>query len=244
MNSRSSDSPRGWIVVPLVALACAALVYLRRTDAAIADWMGLGVSPVAVEAGYQTATLLVAAPVMGVAFLLAPDDFRDLIRFGDMDAEVEAVPWLGLRPDSDETWRHVGRNFAVIITFVTAVAVFFQVVRGGEPRPVALVTNLHWILLFASVNSFVEESICRLSLVGPLVGLASPRLICILSAAIFGGVHYFGTPGGLPGVLLAGFLGWFLAKSLVETQGVFWAWFIHFLQDVVIFAGVFLATAG
>ncbi|MFT6005009.1 MAG: hypothetical protein ACI8UQ_002153, partial [Bacteroidia bacterium] len=47
-------------------------------------------------------------------------------------------------------------------------------------------------------------------------------------------VHYFGTPGGIIGVIVAGFLGWFLAKSILETKGFFWAWFIHFLQDVVI----------
>jgi hypothetical protein len=37
------------------------------------------------------------------------------------------------------------------------------------------------------------------------------------------------------GVLLAAFIGWFLSKSMIETQGFFWAWFIHFLQDVVIY---------
>jgi hypothetical protein len=52
-------------------------------------------------------------------------------------------------------------------------------------------------------------------------------------------VHYFGTPGKIPGVLLAGFLGWFLAKSIGETHGFFWAWLIHFLQDVVIITGLF-----
>jgi hypothetical protein len=35
---------------------------------------------------------------------------------------------------------------------------------------------------------------------------------------------------------MAGFLGWFLGKSMLETRGLFWAWFIHFWQDVLIFA--------
>jgi len=38
------------------------------------------------------------------------------------------------------------------------------------------------------------------------------------------------------GVILAAFLGWILGKSMLETRGLFWAWFIHFLQDVLIFA--------
>lgn len=58
--------------------------------------------------------------------------------------------------------------------------------------------------------------------------------IRLWSAAIFGGIHYFGTPGGPLGMLMAGFLGWLLAKSVVETKGFGWAWLIHFLQDVVI----------
>ena len=34
------------------------------------------------------------------------------------------------------------------------------------------------------------------------------------------------------------FMGWILGKAL-ETRGVFWAWWIHFLSDLVIF--VFIA---
>lgn len=64
----------------------------------------------------------------------------------------------------------------------------------------------------------------------------------MLSGALFGGVHYFGIPGGLIGVALAGFLGWLLAKSITETRGVFWAWSLHFLQDLVIFTAVFATT--
>jgi len=42
---------------------------------------------------------------------------------------------------------------------------------------------------------------------------------------------------------MAGFLGWLLARSVVDTRGVFWAWFLHFLQDVVIFTAVVLTVA-
>jgi hypothetical protein len=46
-------------------------------------------------------------------------------------------------------------------------------------------------------------------------------------------------PGGLPGVAMAGFLGFVLARSVVETRGVLGAWFVHFLQDIVIFTLLF-----
>jgi len=47
-------------------------------------------------------------------------------------------------------------------------------------------------------------------------------------------------PYGLIGVMLAAFLGWILACSMQETRGMFWAWFVHFWQDVLIFS--FLAV--
>jgi len=36
-------------------------------------------------------------------------------------------------------------------------------------------------------------------------------------------------------VALAWFLGWILAKSMLETRGLAWACFTHFMQDVAIF---------
>jgi hypothetical protein len=72
------------------------------------------------------------------------------------------------------------------------------------------------------------------------------RQALLLMAAYFGLGHYYGVPYGIIGVIMAGFLGWILGKSMLETRGFFWAWFIHFWQDVLIFA--FLAigsiTAG
>jgi ABC-type Fe3+-siderophore transport system permease subunit len=47
-------------------------------------------------------------------------------------------------------------------------------------------------------------------------------------------------PSGIIGISLAGILGFVLAKSIFETQGFFWAWLIHFLQDVVIIGSLYL----
>jgi uncharacterized protein len=40
---------------------------------------------------------------------------------------------------------------------------------------------------------------------------------------------------------MAGFAGWIWARSMIETRGVAWAFFIHMVQDIVIFS--FLAVA-
>ena len=68
------------------------------------------------------------------------------------------------------------------------------------------------------------------------------KTILLISAALFGVPHYFGTPSGIPGVLMAGFLGWLLALSLIETQGLLVAWALHFVQDVVIIGSTILIT--
>ena len=71
------------------------------------------------------------------------------------------------------------------------------------------------------MNSFTEEMIALLGVFSLLDGIMPLPFVYLVSAVIFGTVHYFGTPGKIPGVLLAGFLGWFLAKSIGETQGMF-----------------------
>ena len=35
---------------------------------------------------------------------------------------------------------------------------------------------------------------------------------------------------------MAGFLGWLLGKAMLETHGLAWPWFIHFVQDVLTFS--------
>jgi len=45
-----------------------------------------------------------------------------------------------------------------------------------------------------------------------------------------------GVPYGVIGVTMATFLGWLSGKAMLETRGFFWAWFIHVVQDVLIFS--------
>ncbi len=190
---------------------------------------------------YQLITLGLTAVVLLVLFLLGPTLFRRYFGLGEVGAPVEPVRLLGINTNGRETWRQVGRNFAIIITAVTTVFIYLTLVRGQVSNPVPW-GYLLFVPLLAATNAFVEEMITRFGVVVSLEGIASRPVIYLVSAAVFGLAHYFGTPGGLPGVVLAGFMGWLLAKSVVETRGVFWAWFIHFLQDVVIFGGMFLVS--
>jgi hypothetical protein len=133
----------------------------------------------------------------------------------------------------------LGIQFALIISGVTFVVIYFQLMRGKRLQEHTLRFFL-WVVVLALMNAFTEEMITRFSVVALLDNLIPLPYVYLTSALICGSVHYFGMPGKIPGVLMAGFLGWLLAKSIGETQGFFWAWLIHFLQDVIIFAGLFV----
>jgi len=62
----------------------------------------------------------------------------------------------------------------------------------------------------------------------------------IMGSVVFGIFHYWGvTPSGIFGVLISAYLGYFLAKSIQETKGFYWAFIIHFMLDVVILIFIF-----
>lgn len=62
----------------------------------------------------------------------------------------------------------------------------------------------------------------------------------MMGSVVFGVIHYWGiAPNGLFGVLLSALLGLFLAKSIQETKGFYWAFKIHFLLDVIIMLFIF-----
>jgi hypothetical protein len=165
-------------------------------------------------------------------------EFSVHFRKGDISAQFVPEPWIGLKPKSTENWMQIGRNLAIIITVVTCIIIFFQIISQYEINWESWLKFLPYVLVFSVVNSFVEEMITRFGVIVSLKGFFSDKIISFVSALLFGTIHFYGTPGGIAGVLFSGFLGWFLAKSIIETKGIFWAWLIHFLQDIVIFSAM------
>ncbi len=190
------------------------------------------------ELKYQITALLLAFLTLGLVYLVAPTMFQKYFTFGNISAQVVPVPAMGIVPAPNETWLHIGINFSVVISVVTFIFIYLNLIKGRRTSK-QYIHFLPWVIVFSLMNSFTEEMITRFSVVALLDGVIPLAYVYLVSALVFGSVHYFGTPGKIPGVLLAGFLGWFLAKSIGETQGIFWAWFIHFLQDVIIITGLF-----
>lgn len=189
---------------------------------------------------YQSTTLGITLLFLVILWQFKRDAFTSHFRKGNISAAITPVPWVGIKGHTKENWLHIGRNFTISITLVTAIVIYFQVVKGNGFDAARFIRMLPLAILFSIVNSFVEESITRLGVVVVFKGILADKYIMLISGALFGILHYWGTPGGIMGVLVAGFLGWFLAKSILETKGIFWAWMIHCLQDVVIFSSMFM----
>ena len=187
---------------------------------------------------YQTITLLGAILFLSVLWLTKKKEFQSYFQKGNISADILPEPIIGIKPKPTENWFHFGRNFAIIISGVTAIVIYFQLIKDSGISIGDILNVLPFSIVFALSNSFVEESITRLGVVVVLKDILNDRTIPLISALIFGTVHYWGNPGGFLGVIVAGFLGWLLAKSILETKGIFWAWLIHFLQDIIIFSAL------
>ena len=198
--------------------------------------------PINKQIVYQSVTLFVTIIFLLLLLVIKKDKFKEFFRKGNISAEILPERMVAINPKPNENWFNFGRNFAIIISVVTAVIIYFQVISQTEISFVRMLSVLPFSILFALSNSFVEESITRLGVVVVLKDIINDKIIPIVSALLFGSIHFWGHPGGIVGVLFSGFLGWLLAKSIIETKGIFWAWLIHFLLDVIIFTALLTIT--
>jgi membrane protease YdiL (CAAX protease family) len=88
---------------------------------------------------------------------------------------------------------------------------------------------------FALVNAAQEEIRFRAVPIAALEPSVGAEAAIWMTAAAFGLAHWSGHPSGPTGVLLTFGAGLILAKAIVETRGLAWAWALHALLDVVIF---------
>jgi hypothetical protein len=157
---------------------------------------------------------------------------------GDLGATAAPIPLLMDKPTS---WKKLGVILAVCITGGTLL---FLVIAGHPSLAsvAAAAPMFPMILLLAVMNSFSEEMSLRATTLGALKGTMTGMQAVMLAAVFFGIGHYYGVPYGVIGVVMAWFLGWLLGKSMEETKGFTWAWFIHFLQDVAIFSFIAIGS--
>lgn len=160
------------------------------------------------------------------------NDYRSALSFGYFEAPTQYFSWMGI-PDGTR-WNSAITTFLVFPLIATTIVVYLQILRAKQVKIGTVVKVLPAALLLSVFNSLTEEIIFRVIGIEGLSSTLSMGVLALLSGLWFGIPHYFGTPGKLPGVVMAGFLGWVAAISVLETGGIAAAWGIHFVQDVPI----------
>ena len=204
--------------------------YLRETSIWI-NWEAQ--APWALSA-ISTHLLRLTPALIILGFLLLSGRKRSdlfLIK-GSISAPVEPSKLLGMK--KPEPWTRIGTIFAIVFASVTLI--YLTISNPPSVNTIELALPLIPIAIaIAAVNAFNEEFTLRAAPLSELRNSVGKHQGLMITTLFFGIGHFYGVPSGILGVLLAGFLGWFLGKSMLETRGFMWAWFIHFLPDVFIF---------
>jgi len=158
---------------------------------------------------------------------------------GDINAPAEPTKILGLK--EPKPWPRLAIPFLIIFSF--GIITFLVLTSGYSINIFLKVLPLIPIaILIAAINAFNEEFTLRAAPLSETWKTLGKNQSLILTTIFFGIGHYYGVPNGIIGVLLSAFLGWFLGKSILETKGFFWAWFIHFITDIPIFTFYAMST--
>jgi membrane protease YdiL (CAAX protease family) len=187
---------------------------------------------------YQSSSIIMASSLVRLSSHISGYSLTDILRIGDINAPVREENFLYLGISPTDTWMTVGPLFSFWPFIATSVVVYMQIMTPFRNKHSLkdIFQALLWSLPFSLMNSLTEELIFRVIPIISTKNTFHRSLVSMLSGIMFGIPHYLGTPGGFIGVIMASFLGWVMAESLLDTQGIGWAWLIHFVQDVPIIA--------
>lgn len=127
-------------------------------------------------------------------------------------------------------WSVVAPVFSLVAALCAWVFVAFTgtaVSKSWAMAPVAV--------MLAAINAFEEEFLNRNVLVGAVRTNFGPVHAVAVGACIFGVGHWNGLPAGFLGVLMTLTLGVVTGTAMVQSKGMFWSWFMHFVPDCVLF---------
>jgi membrane protease YdiL (CAAX protease family) len=177
-------------------------------------------------------------PVAGALLLLYRSPRKVYLVKGDLSVKASRIVWLGIE-EGRISWGRLSVISALLIAVGTILLTVLTVTGLSQPATLERLPRLlPLIVLFALVNSFSEGVVYRSSVLGPLKEAIPKDYLVVVSSAFFGVAHYYGAPGGIIGVIMSGLLGWYMCRSMYETQGFVSAWIIHFFQDIVIFSTI------
>lgn len=179
-------------------------------------------------------------PIVLVLLLLFKRPKEFYLSKGDLSVKSDKIVWLGIR-ENTISWGKLSLISAFCIALGTILLVIVTVTRNLTIGSVSnWVKYIPLILVMAAVNSFCEGMIFRNAMLSALKEHLPKGQTILMAAIFFGSAHYYGAPGGILGMIMAGVLGWYMCRSMYETKGLATAWLIHFVQDVVIFSTLIL----
>lgn len=127
-------------------------------------------------------------------------------------------------------WSVVAPVFSLVAALCAWAFVAFTGTAGSKSWAMVPVA-----VMLAAVNAFEEEFLNRNLLVGAVRTDFGPMHAVAVGAFIFGVGHWNGLPAGIPGVLMTLTLGMVTGTAMVQTEGMLWSWFMHFVPDCVLF---------
>ncbi len=183
--------------------------------------------------GIRLLNVLLAGVMIAALLALGYRARQFFLRAGDLNARVQAVRWLGMKSES------VWRRFGAVFTISATAGLLLFLTLSNPPTGAVLLRTLPWLpffILFAALNAFGEEVGIRVPMLATVHQAIGRQNALFLTALYFGLLHYDSFPAGIIWVIETGFLGYIFAKSMLETEGIGWAWFIHFIVDIPVYA--------
>jgi membrane protease YdiL (CAAX protease family) len=223
-----------FILLLVLILALEGMGRLMET-AAYDQWQNQ-VGWVGAMAGFQLIKMAVSVIMVGVLLLMGKRWKDFFFTGGQFSAPIREAKSTEQPGKNRLTWGSLGLILGVCIAPLTLLFFGLGNLPSGEILRRAL-PYLPLVFLFAATNAFSEETQFRAALLGDAQNIVGAGQAVWLTAAFFGFAHYFGgSPSGIPGVLITGLLGALFAWSMQGSKGIVVPWFIHFGQNVVIYA--------
>jgi cell division protein FtsW (lipid II flippase) len=108
---------------------------------------------------YQSITLLGTFFFLFVLWMTKKKELKTYFQKGNISAEIIPEPIVGIKSKPNENWFHIGINFSIIVSVVTAIVIYFQIISENGISLRDILKVLPFSVVFALSNAFVEESI-------------------------------------------------------------------------------------
>ena len=223
-----------------VAVIFLAFLLIRRASAWLGgtalwqNWFGQGGNRFyRGHLGWQLLGLLEMTAMIAVTLAVRRQPSAFFLAKGQLDAPLQPVRWLGIR--SGERWSTFGWIFGGCIA--AGIAIFVAASSWSAFSNFGKAAALYpGVILCAAMNALSEELTFRSPLLSTTHEVIGQGQALAFSSVFFGLAHFlYGDPSGVIGFLFTAFVAFLFGKSMLETRGSLWAWFMHFVADIPIF---------